>query len=175
MGRRLRAPGSRRPDVLRLRAAAHDPAAVRRVFLDNAANYRKDELQLRMLRPGLGNGLLTAEGEAWRVQRRALAPLFSPRQVAGFAPPMHRVGAPPSSAFASGATGRWRMSARSWRASLWRCLSRRCSRKGSDATQRVPARGDALFRDHRPYRSARRAGRARFRAAESAACAAAAR
>jgi cytochrome P450 len=78
--------------IFGLRAAAHDPAAVRRVFLDNAANYRKDDLQLRILRPGLGNGLLTAEGEDWRVQRRALAPLFSPRQTAEFAPAVHRVG-----------------------------------------------------------------------------------
>jgi cytochrome P450 len=79
--------------IFGLRAAAHDPAAVRRVFLDNAANYRKDDLQLRILRPGLGNGLLTAEGEDWRIQRRALAPLFSPRQIAEFAPAVHRVGA----------------------------------------------------------------------------------
>ena len=77
--------------ILGLRAAAHDPAAVRHVLLDNAANYRKDDLQLRVLSPGLGNGLLTAEGEAWRLQRRALAPLFSPRQVAEFAPAMQRV------------------------------------------------------------------------------------
>ena len=77
--------------ILGVRAAAHDPAAVRRVFLDNAANYRKDDLQLRVLSPGLGNGLLTAEGEDWRVQRRALAPLFSPRQVADFAPAVHSV------------------------------------------------------------------------------------
>ena len=75
-----------------LRGAAHDPAAVRRIFLDNAANYRKDDLQLRILRPGLGNGLLTAEGEDWRIQRRSLAPLFSPRQTAEFAPAVHRVG-----------------------------------------------------------------------------------
>lgn len=78
--------------IFGLRGAAHDPAAVRRIFLDNAANYRKDDLQLRILRPGLGNGLLTAEGEPWRVQRRALAPLFSPRQIAEFAPAVHRVG-----------------------------------------------------------------------------------
>src|SRR5208283_5410344 len=76
--------------ILGLRAAAHDPAAVRRIFLDNAANYRKDDLQLRILRPGLGNGLLTAEGETWRLQRRSLAPLFSPRQVADFAPAMQK-------------------------------------------------------------------------------------
>jgi cytochrome P450 len=78
--------------IFGLRGATHDPAAVRRIFLDNAANYRKDDLQLRILRPGLGNGLLTAEGEEWRVQRRALAPLFSPRQTAEFAPAVHRVG-----------------------------------------------------------------------------------
>ncbi len=77
--------------ILGLRGAAHDPAAVRRIFLDNAVNYRKDDLQLRVLRPGLGNGLLTCDGEDWRLQRRALAPLFSPRQVADFAPAIDRV------------------------------------------------------------------------------------
>ncbi len=77
--------------ILGLRGAAHDPAAVRRIFLDNAANYRKDDLQIRVLRPGLGNGLLTSEGEDWRKQRRALSPLFSPRQVAEFAPAVQRV------------------------------------------------------------------------------------
>jgi cytochrome P450 len=75
------------------RAVINEPAAVRRIFLDNAANYRKDDLQLRVLTPGLGTGLLTADGEAWRAQRRALAPLFSPRQVSAFAQPMHDVAA----------------------------------------------------------------------------------
>ena len=77
--------------ILGVRAVVNDPAAVRRVLLDNVANYRKDAMQMRVLRPGLGTGLLTVEGEAWRAQRRALAPLFSPRQVAEFAPAMHRV------------------------------------------------------------------------------------
>jgi cytochrome P450 len=66
----------------------HDPAAIRHILVDNAANYRKDDLQRRVLAPGLGNGLLTAEAEAWRLQRRSLAPLFSPRRVAGFVPTM---------------------------------------------------------------------------------------
>ncbi len=65
-----------------------DPAAIRHVLLDNAAGYRKDDLQRRVLAPGLGNGLLTAEGEEWRLQRRTLAPLFAPRHVAGFWPAM---------------------------------------------------------------------------------------
>jgi cytochrome P450 len=70
------------------RAVVSDPAGVRRVFLDNVANYRKDDLQLRLLRPGLGNGLLTADGEEWRAQRRSLAALFTPRQVTAFAEAM---------------------------------------------------------------------------------------
>ena len=65
-----------------------EPAAIRHVLVENAANYRKDDLQRRVLAPGLANGLLTAEGEEWRAQRRALAPLFSPRHVAGFAAAM---------------------------------------------------------------------------------------
>ncbi len=65
-----------------------DPAAIRHILLDNAAKYRKDDLQRRVLAPGLGNGLLTAEGEEWRLQRRTLAPLFAPRHVAGFWPAM---------------------------------------------------------------------------------------
>jgi cytochrome P450 len=79
--------------ILGDRAVVSEPAAVRRVFLDNVANYRKDALQLRVLGPGLGKGLLTVDGEDWRAQRRALAPLFSPRQIIGFAPAMHRAAA----------------------------------------------------------------------------------
>lgn len=60
------------------------PEGVKHVFVDHAANYVKDDLQLRVLRPGLGDGLLTAEGEAWRRTRRTLAPLFSPRAVEKF-------------------------------------------------------------------------------------------
>ena len=65
-----------------------EPAAIRHVLVDNVANYRKDALQLRILRPGLGNGVFTAEGDDWRMQRRALAPLFTPRAVAEFLPAM---------------------------------------------------------------------------------------
>ncbi len=65
-----------------------DPAAVRQVLVDNAANYPKDDLQRRILKPGLGEGLLTAEGDTWRRVRRTLAPLFTPRMVDGFADTM---------------------------------------------------------------------------------------
>lgn len=62
-----------------------EPQAIRRVLVDNAANYRKDTLQKRLLGPGLQDGLLEAEGEDWRAQRRTLAPLFTPKAAASFA------------------------------------------------------------------------------------------
>lgn len=37
-----------------------------------------------MLSAGLNSGLLTAEGQQWRTQRRALAPLFARRTVLSF-------------------------------------------------------------------------------------------
>jgi cytochrome P450 len=70
-------------------AVLNEPAAIKHVLVDNAANYRKDALQLRVLSPGLGNGLLTAEADEWRAQRRALAPLFTPRMVDIFGPAMN--------------------------------------------------------------------------------------
>lgn len=66
----------------------HEPGAIRRVLLDNAANYRKDRLQRRVLSAGLSDGLLSAEGEQWRLQRRVLAPMFARRTVMDFAPAM---------------------------------------------------------------------------------------
>ena len=62
----------------------HEPAAIRRVLLDNAANYRKDRLQRRVLSAGLNDGLLSAEGEQWRLQRRVVAPMFARRTVMDF-------------------------------------------------------------------------------------------
>src|SRR3954453_8712327 len=50
----------------------NDPAIIRHVLLDNAGNYRKDDLTIRILAPGLGHGLLTAEGEEWKLQRRTI-------------------------------------------------------------------------------------------------------
>jgi cytochrome P450 len=66
----------------------HEPGAIRHVLLDNAANYRKDRLQRRVLSAGLSEGLLSAEGEQWRLQRRVLAPMFARRTVMDFAPAM---------------------------------------------------------------------------------------
>jgi cytochrome P450 len=69
-------------------AVINDPAAIRRVLLDNCTNYRKDWLQRRVLSVGLTNGLLTAESAQWRTQRRALAPLFARKSVMNYASSM---------------------------------------------------------------------------------------
>src|ERR1700730_4094939 len=66
----------------------HEPGAIRHILLDNAANYRKDRLQRRVLSAGLSDGLLSAEGEQWRLQRRVLAPMFARKTVMDFAPAM---------------------------------------------------------------------------------------
>jgi cytochrome P450 len=67
-----------------------DPAGIRRVLVENAANYPKDDLQRKVLAPGLGQGLLVAEGELWRRTRRILAPVFTPKRVAAQAAAMQR-------------------------------------------------------------------------------------
>ena len=65
-----------------------DPGALRRIFLDNVGNYPKSEIMLRMLRPAVGDSLFTSEGDAWRRQRRTVAPVFAQRNVTALAPVM---------------------------------------------------------------------------------------
>ena len=57
----------------------NDPAAIRHVLLGNHENYQRSEPTRRVLRPVLGEGLFLAEGEAWRHQRRVIAPSLAPR------------------------------------------------------------------------------------------------
>src|SRR5262249_26206200 len=69
-------------------AIVNRPDAIRHVLLDNAANYRRDALQLQKLEPALGRGLLTSERDEWRFQRRTVAPLFQPAAVEAYLPEM---------------------------------------------------------------------------------------
>ncbi|MGE3645085.1 MAG: cytochrome P450 [Beijerinckiaceae bacterium] len=81
------------PSLVGETALINDPAGIRRVLLDNVANYEKDPLQMRVLsagnRAGAGQGLLVATGDLWKRTRRTLAPLFAPRRVAALARVMH--------------------------------------------------------------------------------------
>jgi cytochrome P450 len=57
------------------------PDAVQHVLLDNAANYVKPGLVKKILGPTIGQGLLSADGELWREQRRIVAASFAPSAV----------------------------------------------------------------------------------------------
>ncbi|MBU0584155.1 MAG: cytochrome P450 [Alphaproteobacteria bacterium] len=67
---------------------ANDPALIRHVLVDNAKNYRMATVRQKILRPILRDGLLTAEGDVWKRSRKAMAPVFTPRHIFGFARPM---------------------------------------------------------------------------------------
>jgi cytochrome P450 len=64
------------------------PDAIRHVLVDNYENYVRTPAAIRVLRPVLGEGLLIAEGRAWKHQRRTLAPAFTPRAVMSLMPHM---------------------------------------------------------------------------------------
>lgn len=62
------------------------PELIRRVFVDNAANYSKQTRGYQKARLVLGDGLVTSEGELWQRQRRIANPAFSRQRVAAFGP-----------------------------------------------------------------------------------------
>jgi len=64
------------------------PDAIKHVLVDNYENYTRTPTGFRVLRPMLGQGLLIAEGRAWKHQRRTLAPAFTPRAVSTLVPHM---------------------------------------------------------------------------------------
>ncbi|PZO76082.1 MAG: cytochrome P450 [Mesorhizobium amorphae] len=67
---------------------ANDPGLIRHVLVDNAKNYKMATVRQLLLRPILRDGLLTAEGETWKRSRKAMAPVFTPRHIHGFAQSM---------------------------------------------------------------------------------------
>ncbi|MEQ9259533.1 MAG: cytochrome P450 [Roseovarius sp.] len=65
-----------------------DPAAIRRMLLENVDAYPKSLVTKNLLRPAIGESLFIAEGAHWRWQRRTAAPVFSHRNVMNLAPVM---------------------------------------------------------------------------------------
>jgi cytochrome P450 len=59
----------------------NDPVGVRRVLGEQADNYRRPVAMQRLLNPFIGGGLLNAEGEDRRRQRRTIAPIFTPASI----------------------------------------------------------------------------------------------
>jgi cytochrome P450 len=77
-------------DVVRLRFLlwptylVFDPEGVRHVLQEKHTNYSKDLYTYRMLKPVVGNGLITNDGPAWLRQRRLMQPLFHRQRLAEF-------------------------------------------------------------------------------------------
>ena len=69
---------------------ASSPEAIRHVLMTHAEHYARLPFGRRVLRPIAGQGILVSEGEAWRRQRRVMAPAFTPRSIALMAPNMVR-------------------------------------------------------------------------------------
>jgi cytochrome P450 len=75
--------GPARGPLRRAAVAAHHPDQVHQVFTGGA--FGRGATAFEVLAEVVGRGLLTADGEMWRRQRRTLQPLFTPRRVAGYA------------------------------------------------------------------------------------------
>ncbi len=66
----------------------NDPEGVRRVLLDNVANYPKNALEIKFFTAMFGEGLLSAPETKWRTHRKVMAPSFGTRSVESYAPAM---------------------------------------------------------------------------------------
>ncbi|MBP0492234.1 cytochrome P450 [Pararoseomonas indoligenes] len=79
---------TRRTLLGRERVFVTGPDLIQTVLLTEADAFVKSDAMRRALSPALGDGILTADGERWRWQRRAVAPIFRPDRVNGFLRPM---------------------------------------------------------------------------------------
>ena len=66
----------------------NDPEGVRRILLDNVANYPKNDLEIEFFSAMFGEGLLSAPFAKWRTHRKVMAPSFGIRTVESYAPAM---------------------------------------------------------------------------------------
>ena len=64
----------------------NSPAAIHRVLLENADNYRRPPATVRILKPVIGEGVLLREGDAARQDRRIIMPALAPRVLPSLAP-----------------------------------------------------------------------------------------
>jgi cytochrome P450 len=78
----------RQPSIFNRAWLVNDPAGLKQVLIDKVANYPKMPMEQRFFRALFGEGLLSSDGETWRMHRRIMAPSFDPRSVAGYAQAM---------------------------------------------------------------------------------------
>lgn len=67
-----------------------DPRLIRTLLVDHADALAREEVAQRALVPALGNGILTSDGAAWRLQRRTVASAFRPDSIRALVPRMHQ-------------------------------------------------------------------------------------
>lgn len=67
------------------------PDLVERVLLGEHETFPKSPIERRIFSSVLGDGILTAEGQSWRWQRRTVAPLFRHQEIMALLPAMARV------------------------------------------------------------------------------------
>jgi cytochrome P450 len=63
-----------------------DPALIQRILLEDIDNYSRQPINDDVFGEAIGGGLLNAEGEDWRWQRRLAAPLFRAEDVLAYVP-----------------------------------------------------------------------------------------
>lgn len=65
-----------------------DPELLERILLRDVDRFPKTDLDRRVLTPILGDGILTAEGDSWRSQRKLASPIFRYAELLGYVPTM---------------------------------------------------------------------------------------
>ncbi|KAG0081981.1 hypothetical protein BGZ92_011946 [Podila epicladia] len=73
-----------------LRVIIADPKAISHVFSTNSYQYRKSDRVVKILSQVIGHGVLLAEGDAHRKQRKMLNPAFSHKHIKEMVPTMSR-------------------------------------------------------------------------------------
>ena len=74
-------------------AVVSDPAAIRKILVEDQSAFRKSTIERRVLASRMPNGVVTVDGEQWQRLRRTLAPTFGRSMTGGFAPAIARVAA----------------------------------------------------------------------------------
>jgi cytochrome P450 len=69
------------------------PDYIRHILQLNHQNYSKENYDYEMLKPVLGEGLLTSNGDHWLRQRRLIQPAFHQQHIAGLGPIVSRAAA----------------------------------------------------------------------------------
>jgi cytochrome P450 len=64
------------------------PELVEDVLIRHAEKFQKSPVEKRVFRRTLKDGVLSAEGQLWRWQRRTMAPLFRPAEILSYVPSM---------------------------------------------------------------------------------------